>query len=138
MGESGGLREGRGAVVEGAGGHPSTAQIPGAGEGCQQAGSTGGGRERPHFAQCGRMGNNLSPTPARTFLASVSAARRLQRGRRSADELHPRWICLLFSFSSVCWGGGVFSPPLSSAVFGEEEAEEKGSSGFATAGFHPW
>ena len=102
MRESGGLREGRGAVAEGGGGHPSTAQIPGAGEGCQQAGSAGGGREPPHFAQCRRMGNNFSPTPAGTFLASVSATRGLQWGRRSANELHPRWICLLFGFGLVC------------------------------------
>lgn len=34
---------------------------------------------------------------------------------------------------------GFFSPPpLSNAVFWEEEAEEKGSSRFATTGFRPW
>lgn len=102
MHESGGLWEGRGAVAEGAGGHPSTAQIPGADEECRQAGSTGSRQEPPHFAQCRRTGNNLSPVLAGTFLASVSAACGLQWGRRSpADELHPRWICLLFGFGLV-------------------------------------
>jgi len=41
-------------------------------------------------------------------------------------------------FSVSVWRVRVFPPPpLLNAVFGEEEAEEKGSSRLATAGFHP-
>lgn len=65
-------------------------------------GLPGAAAEPPRFAQCGRMGNNLSPMPAGTFLTSVPAAPGLRWGR-SADELHPRCLCLLFGFALRCW-----------------------------------
>lgn len=125
MCESGELREARGSLAEGAGGRPSTAQIPGAAEQCR--------REPPRFAQCRRMGNSFSPMPAGTFLTSVSAAPGLQWGRRSADELHPRCLCLLFGFGLRCWVWFFFPLLFPGLSLGQDEAEEKGFSGFANS-----
>lgn len=97
MRESGRLREGRGAVAEGAGGHPSTAQIPGAGEGCRQAGSAGGGWEPPHFAQCRRTGNNLSPTAAGQDLPHLCFCHSQEGDLLPMNCIPGGYICFLVS-----------------------------------------
>lgn len=76
--------------------------------------SWGAQREPPRFAQCRRLGSNLQQTPAGTILTPVPAAHGHSReGRAAADELHPRWLCLLLCLGLVL----CFVSSLINAVF---------------------